>query len=293
MKPPAFEYHAPAGLGEALRILARLGPEAKVLAGGQSLVPVLNMRLAAPAHIVDINGIAGLDHIDVDDTTVTIGALVRHADAEHHPGVRAALPLLGEALRHVGHPVIRNRGTVVGSIVHADPAAELPAVLTLLGGRVRIQSVDGTRTVEASGFYQGPLESDVAPHEIATAVVFPRQDRQTATAFVEVARRSGDFALAGAAAAVTTDPEGRLTAARVCCTGVSATPQVWDVTERARGTLATEADWSDAAQEVADRTDPQEDIHATAGYRRQLTRAVVRRALSAAAAKSGPRRGGV
>ena len=175
MKPPAFAYHRPATVPEALAVLAEVGHDGKVLAGGQSLVPLLNMRLAAPAHLVDVNWLAELDEVSRDDGAVRVGALARHARVEHDPGAREVLPLLGQAIGDIAHTTVRNRGTVVGSLVHADPAAELPAVLVLLGGSVELASAgNGSRRVAAADFFVGPLESALRPGELATAAVFPR-----------------------------------------------------------------------------------------------------------------------
>ncbi len=173
MKPSPLRYHRPGSLDEAVALLARLDGEGKVLAGGQSLVPMLSMRLAAPAHLVDINGLPGLDDVVVGAELVVVGALVRHSDLLAHDGVRAAQPLVAQALSHVAHPTIRNRGTTVGSVVHADPSAEMPAVLALLGGALRVASVRGEREVPAAELFVGPLETSLAADEVAVAVRAP------------------------------------------------------------------------------------------------------------------------
>ena len=163
MKPAAFEYHRPATVAEALAVLAEVGHDGKVLAGGQSLVPLLNMRLAAPRHLVDVNWLAELDEVAVDDDAVRVGAIARHARVEHDPAAAEAVPLLRQAISDIAHTTVRNRGTVVGSLVHADPAAELPAVLVLLGGSVELASAgNGPRRVAAADFFVGPLESAAA-----------------------------------------------------------------------------------------------------------------------------------
>ncbi|NUR88520.1 MAG: xanthine dehydrogenase family protein subunit M [Nonomuraea sp.] len=266
MKPPPFEHHAPRSVGEALDVLAETGGHGKVLAGGQSLIPMLNMRLAAPAHLVDINGIAALETITVTPEGVTVGALARHAQVE-----RADVPpILRQALRLVAHPVIRNRGTVVGSLVHADPAAELPAVLAVLGGTVRLaRRGEAELDVPAARFFVGPMESSVEPRELAVSAFFPALPAGSGTAFVEVARRHGDYALAGVCAVVT--PHW----ARVACIGVGAVPVVVDVTG---------ADGPAAAEVVRAAVDPEDDIHASADYRRHLVGVLTERALREAAA---------
>nr|WP_308207541.1 FAD binding domain-containing protein [Actinomadura madurae] len=213
MKPPPFGYHAPATLAEALDALAA-APGGKVLAGGQSLIPLLNMRLAAPSDLVDINRVAGLDTVHVGDGGVRVGALARHARVERSAEAAAVQPLLGQALRHVAHPVIRNRGTVVGSLAHADPAAELPAVLAVLGGTVEAASARGRRTIPAAAFFRGPLEPALEPGELAVAAFFPAAPPRTGTAFAETARRHGDYALSGVAAVVGLDEDLRVREAR-------------------------------------------------------------------------------
>src|SRR6266545_4362294 len=210
MKPPAFTYHRPATVPDALAVLAEVGGDGKVLAGGQSLVPVLNMRLAAPAHLVDINRLAELAYVRCDADTVRVGALARHATVERDAAAHAALPLLRQATTHVAHPAIRNRGTTVGSLAHADPAAELPAVLTLLGGRVSVaRAGEPPRTVPAAEFFVGPLESALRPGELAVEAAFPIPPPHTGTAWLEVSRRRGDYAVCGVGALVTLDDAGR------------------------------------------------------------------------------------
>ncbi|GAA4584232.1 xanthine dehydrogenase family protein subunit M [Planotetraspora phitsanulokensis] len=283
MKPPPFDYHRPARLGEALRSLAEAGAHGKVLAGGQSLIPLLNMRLAAPGHLVDINGLTGLDTIAADTSGVRVGALARHAAVERSGSARAAQPLLAQALRLVAHPVIRNRGTVVGSLVHADPSAEMPAVLALLGGSVRLASIGGERDVAAADFFVGPLESACLPGELAVSAFFPALPERSGTAFCEVARRHGDYAVAGVAASVTLDEDFRISAARVACVSVGPVPVVVDVTGVCGRRPPASVDWDGVARAVQDRIEPEGDIHATAAYRRHLTGVLVTRALRGAA----------
>ncbi|MFF3441298.1 FAD binding domain-containing protein [Streptosporangium sp. NPDC002721] len=283
MKPPPFEYHAPRSLGEALDALAGAGEQGKVLAGGQSLIPLMNMRLAAPAHLVDINRLAELAFVDVGPAGVRVGALARHTQVERHERVAAAQPLLRRALRLVAHPVIRNRGTVVGSLAHADPAAELPAVLALLRGSVRLERSGATREVPAGDFFTGPLESAVAPGELAVSAFFPAPPPRSGTAFREVARRHGDYALAGIAALVVLDDDLRITSATVACVSLGPVPLLVDVTEAVGHRPAASAGWDSAAQAVRERVDPEADIHATAAYRRHLAGVLAERALRDAA----------
>ena len=287
MKPPPFDYHAPRTVGEALEVLADAGPEGKVLAGGQSLIPLMNMRLAAPARLVDINRIGALDTVTADARGVRVGALARHATVERSAAVAERQPLLRQALRHVAHPVIRNRGTVVGSIVHADPAAELPAVLALLGGTVRLARHGAPeRDVPADEFFLGPLESALQPGELAVSAFFPALPPGSGTAFCEIARRHGDFALAGVAALVTLDDDLRITTAKVACIGVGPVPVVVDVSAECARRPAASADWPAVAAAVRDRVEPEDDIHATAEYRRHLTGVLAERALRLAAERA-------
>ncbi|MUN41765.1 FAD binding domain-containing protein [Actinomadura litoris] len=279
MKPPPFRYHAPRTLEEALDVLAA-DPSAKVLAGGQSLVPLLNMRLAAPSALVDINRVAGLDVLRVRDDGVRVGALARHARVERSAEAGAVQPLLRLALRHVAHPVIRNRGTVVGSLAHADPAAELPAVLALVGGTVEVASAAGRRTVRADAFFRGPLEPALEPGDLAVSAFFPALPPRTGAAFAETSRRHGDYALAGAAATVALDRDLRVTSARAAYLGVAATPLVLDLT----GAAGPAGDWAAASAHVLERVEPEADIHASADYRRHLTGVLTARVLRAAAA---------
>jgi aerobic carbon-monoxide dehydrogenase medium subunit len=283
VKPPAFDYHAPRSVDEAVALLGALGDDAKVLAGGQSLVPMLNMRLVAPAALVDIGRIAALDHLEVDRTQVRVGAGVRHARLERDADAAAAVPILRQALRWVAHPVIRNRGTAVGSLVHADPAAELPAVLALLDGHVELASGDGRRTVAAHDYLLGPLESDTRPGELAVAATVPVAPARTGSAVLELARRHGDYALAGVGVTVTVDPDRRLTRARAAFLGVGGVPVVVGLTDALAGQTADALALDEAVARARGAIDPDDDIHATAVYRRHLAGVLMARALHEAA----------
>ncbi|MGH3344033.1 MAG: FAD binding domain-containing protein [Carbonactinosporaceae bacterium] len=283
MKPPPFTYHAPTTLTEALDVLGEVGSDGKVLAGGQSLIPLLNMRLAAPGHVVDINRVAELGYVRVDGRGVRVGATARHAQVERDESACREVPLLRQALRLVAHPVVRNRGTTVGSIAHADPAGEMTAVLALLGGTVELASRSGARTVDAAGFFVGPLESCIEAGEIAVQVHFPRPSGRTGTAFREVARRHGDYALCGVAAAVTLDDDLRVTRARAAYLSVAPTPLLLDLTDAVAGATPATASWEAAGRLARDGVDPDPDIHATAAYRRHLAAVLTARALSDAA----------
>jgi len=266
VKPAPFDYVRPGSLDDALVALAGdLG--AKVLAGGQSLVPLLSMRLAAPSGLVDINGLPGLDHVRVDADGVRIGALARHTDVLASAEARASQPLLAAALAHVAHPTIRNRGTTVGSIVHADAAAEMPMVLRLLGGSVDVVSSTGRRTIAADDLFAGPLESTLGQDEIAVEAFFPALAEGAGVAFEEIARRHGDYALCGVGALVDGD------SVRVGYLSVCDVPTVVDLTGVADDRLG------DAA---LDHLDPGDDIHASAAYRAQLVRVLTGRVVAVA-----------
>ncbi|MDT4935911.1 MAG: aerobic carbon-monoxide dehydrogenase medium subunit [Pseudonocardiales bacterium] len=283
MKPPPFGYSRPESLAEALTTLARLGSDGKVLAGGQSLLPLLNMRLAAPHHLVDINRLSELAYVRVVDGQVRVGALARHAAVLADEAAAAAQPLLRQALRLVAHATIRNRGTTVGSIVHADPSGEMTAVLALLSGAVRVARAGGERTVPAAEFFLGPLESAVGPGELAVEASFPVLPARTGTAFVEVARRQGDYAVCGVGAVVALDERGGVASARAAYLSVSATPLVLDLTSA----LGADPDFAAAAVAARGAVEPEPDIHATADYRRHLAGVLTERALRAAHAEAG------
>lgn len=279
MKPSPFVYHRPTTLDEAVETLASVGETGKVLAGGQSLVPLMSMRLAAPADLVDINHVAGLDAVEVADGQVRVGATVRHRDLELHEPAHTVVPLLRQGLVHVAHPTIRNRGTTVGSLVHADPAAEMPAVLMLLDGSVELRSVRGARSVPAAEFFVGPMESAAAADELAVAATFRRPPRGSGSAFRELARRHGDYAMCGVGAVVTTDPDGAVTRARVSLVSVGPVPVLLDLTAAVTGSGGGFS--YPAVRDILDAgIEPDEDIHATAEYRRHLAHVLTLRALA-------------
>jgi carbon-monoxide dehydrogenase medium subunit len=273
VKPAAFTYYRPETVTEAVATLADLGGDGKVLAGGQSLVPMLNMRIAMPAALVDVNRVRGLDGIEVGDA-VRIGATARQYEVEASSEVRAAQPLLGQALAYVGHRAIRSRGTIVGSLAHADPAAELPAVLVLLGGSVTAVGPSGEREIAAADLFAGFFQTTIAPDELLTAATFPSIARGEGTAVVESARRQGDFALCGVAANVRADGGGR-----VAVFGVERVSRVFDV------------DGDEASLDrLGDELEPLSDIHASADFRRHLATVLAKRAV--AAARTNARGGG-
>lgn len=290
MKPAPFVYHAPQDLDEALAVLAEVGHDGKILAGGQSLVPLLSMRLASPAHVIDINRVSELAYVTVDGEAVRVGALARHAEVERDDSTASAQPLLREALRQVAHPVVRNRGTTLGSIVHADPAAEMPAVLCLLEGEVEVASVRGRRVIAAADLYVGPLESTIRSDELAIEARFPVARAGTGSAFVELARRHGDYAVCGVGVVITTEADGSIETVRASYVSVAGTPQCLDLTEHLRGQHVDTAGWSTVDGWVQEQVQPDGDIHASAEYRRHLAVVLTGQALVTAAGRAAERR---
>jgi aerobic carbon-monoxide dehydrogenase medium subunit len=278
VKPSPFTYHRPESLEEAFATLARVRHDGKVLAGGQSLLPILSMRLAAPGHLVDINRVPDLGYVRCAPDGVRVGALARHAAVERDDAAAAVQPLLRQGLRLVAHPTIRNRGTTVGSLAHADPSGEMTAVLALTGGRVSVATSTGRHEVAAADFFLGPLEAAIGPGELAVEAFFPALPPRSGTAFVEVARRHGDYAVCGVAAVVTLDSDGAVTDARTSYISCSPVPVVVDVT----ATAGRNTDWDGAADLALPRLDLEDDIHATAGYRGHLVRVLTARALTQA-----------
>jgi carbon-monoxide dehydrogenase medium subunit len=238
----------------------------------------MSMRLAAPGHLVDINHLPGLDAVEVTPDGVRVGALARHARVERDDPAYAALPLLRQALRHVAHPTIRNRGTTVGSLVHGDPAAEMTAVLALLDGTVELAGPSGTRHVAARDFFVGPMQTDTRENELAVAATFRRPPARSGSAFVEMARRHGDYAMCGVAAIVTVDPDGAITSARAGLISVGPGPVVADLTAAVTGSGGG-FDSARLRELLDDVIDPEDDIHATAAYRRTLAHVLTERAL--------------
>ncbi len=270
MKPAPFAYLRPSTLEEALAALA--GEQgAKVLAGGQSLVPLLSMRLAAPSMLIDINALPDLGHVTCDEAGVRVGALARHAHVLASPEAATTQPLVALALANVAHPTIRNRGTTVGSIVHADAAAEMPMVLRLLEGSVDVASVRGRRTIPAAELFAGPLESTLAHDEIAVEAFFPALAPGAGVAFQEISRRHGDYALVGVAAHVELEGD-EVVRARLGYLSVSDVPVVVDVSDSL----------DDPAAAALAELEPVDDIHATADYRAHLVRVLTPRVLAAA-----------
>ncbi|SNS54384.1 carbon-monoxide dehydrogenase medium subunit [Geodermatophilus pulveris] len=285
MKPAPFRYADPGSVAEALEVLA--GEEgAKVLAGGQSLLPLLSMRLAAPAVLVDLNRVPGLDAVEVTEDGVRVGALVRHAELLAHAGAARVQPLLTRATANVAHPAIRNRGTTVGSIAHADPSGEMTAVLALTGGSVTVAEPSGERTVGWRDLFVGPLETSLPAAAVVTAAAFPALPPRSGTAFAEVSRRRGDYAVCGAGVVVTLDGDRRVAAARASYVSVGPVPAVHDLTGAVAGSPVEDADWAAAGALARTLVDPDGDLHASADYRRLLVGVLTERTLASAAAEA-------
>ncbi len=289
MKPAPFDYLAPDSLEAALAALAQHGGEAKVLAGGQSLIPVMNFRLAQPALLVDLNRVPDLAWVRAgDDGGLSLGAMTRQRRLERDPLVAERAPLMAEAVPFIAHPQIRNRGTVGGSLAHADPAAELPAIAVALRARLRLARSNGERWVAAGDFFQGLLTTALEPDELLVEIALPPLPPRTGWSFMEIARRHGDYAQVGIAALVTLDEDGRCREARLTYLSVGSAPVV---AQRAGETLAgrelsEKAIAEAAALAAAEEIQPTADIHATAAFKRHLARILTERALGRAVTRA-------
>ncbi len=289
MKPPPFEYVAPENLEGALSAIAAHGFDAKLLAGGQSLVPLLNFRLANPAILIDLNRLRELDYIRLDeDGSLRIGAMTRHSQLERDPLIAKYVPLLHETVPHIAHPQIRNRGTVGGSLAHADPAAELPVVAVALDARFRLQSSAGERWVAAGDFFTGLLSTALEQDEILVEISLPSLPPRTGWSFKEIARRHGDFAQVGVAALVTLDEAGACQRARLVYLSVGDVPMVGREAAATveRDGLGSEAIEAAAAIASENEIEPTSDIHASADFKRHLARVLTIRALTEAAERA-------
>ncbi|MHB8587455.1 MAG: FAD binding domain-containing protein [Candidatus Dormibacteraceae bacterium] len=287
MKPAQFEYDDPQTLDEALELLARYGDDCKVLAGGQSLVPLMNFRLARPARLIDINGVASLAHITRDNGRFVIGAMTRHFELEHSKVVAQGSPLLTEAIGWVGHSQIRNRGTIGGSVAHADPAAELPAALVALDAEFHVRSKRGKRVLGWKQFFVSEFTTALAPDELVTAVEMAEQDPSTGTAFVEYARRHGDFALGGAAVTLKLGPDGRCENATIALLSAGPAPVRAEGAERQlRGAKIDESSIHSASVDAVKGLHPSTDIHGSTEYRVGLLQTMTERALTEAAQRA-------
>lgn len=288
MKPAPFRYFAPTSLDEALALLAEHGNEAKLLAGGQSLVPTMNFRLAQPSVLIDLNRLSKLFYIQPGSTgNLQIGSMTRQRTIERDSLVKAHAPLLHAVMPHVAHVQIRNRGTIGGSLAHADPAAELPVAAVALDAQLRLQSQRGERWLAARNFYLNLFTTALADDEMLVEIAIPPAPAYTGWAFHEVARRPGDYALVGVAAMVGLDEAGHCTAARIVLLSVGDGPFVAEQAATiCLGENPSAQLFRAAADSVANEIDPQNDIHASAAFRRHLARVLTERALAEAAANA-------
>jgi CO/xanthine dehydrogenase FAD-binding subunit len=289
MKPAPFSYHAPASLEEALALLSNYGYDAKILAGGQSLIPAMNFRLAQPGVLIDLNRIHALSFIKVDEKkNLRLGAMTRQREIETHSLIKDCSPLLRETMPHIAHVQIRNRGTIGGSLAHADPAAELPAVMLALEAEFCLQSQNGTRWVSAKDFFVGMFATALAPEELLVEIKIPALHAHSGWAFEEVARRHGDYALVGVAAVVLLDQNGVCQEARIALLSVGDAPvRATQAGQFLHDRKLTKQTLADAAEIAANQDiDPGNDIHASAEFRRHLARVLTERALRRAVVRA-------
>jgi carbon-monoxide dehydrogenase medium subunit len=282
VKAPRFTYHDPVGLDEALSLLAEYGEDGKVLAGGQSLMPVLNFRLARPAHLIDINRIEALADFGQADGGLSLGALARQRALERSALVAERCALISQAMPYVGHPQIRNRGTLGGSLAHADPAAELPAVAVATDATLTVARKGSQRVLEAEDFFIGELSTRLEADELLVRIDVPAWPERSGSSVQEVAMRLGDFALAGVVTRLTLDAGGRVADARIVCFGVGDRPlRQHEAEQSLQGAPASDEAFAEAGRIVSARVQPSDDIHASAGYRRRSAGLLTRRALAA------------
>ena len=285
MKPPPFSYHRPETVADALTLLATL-EDAKLLAGGQSLMPMMNFRYVMPANLIDLNRIADLAHIEERGDTLVIGAMARQRDLELSPLVRRRCPLLHEALLNVGHVQTRNRGTIGGSLSHLDPAAELPAVLSALDATLTVRSRRGDRDVPMAAWPMGYMTPNLEPDELLAGIILPLWPEGHGAAFVEFARRHGDFAMAGTAAQLMLTPQGAVARVALAVTGVDTGPvRLTDAEAMLLGKTPDDALIA-AAADTASAVPGLDDVHASKEYRRKLAIVMTKRALTTARARA-------
>lgn len=280
MKPPIFDYVIAESQEHALEVLGKHGDDAKVLAGGQSLMPLMSFRLAKPAVLLDINRLKGLEAVEASDGRMSIGALTRQCELLSHPLIAENCPLMRAATEFIGHPAIRNRGTVGGSVAHADPAAELPILLQVLDAEIEVCSAGSRRTIPADDFFMGLLMTRMEPDELLTEISFAAPKTGAGWGFHEVARRHGDFALVAAAALITLDGRGAVASAAVALGGIAERPvRVNTVEDALKGNAPTQEGIETASRLVADSVTPVGDIHAGEAYRAHLGQVLTRRAI--------------
>jgi 2-furoyl-CoA dehydrogenase FAD binding subunit len=287
LKPAKFDYYSPKTVESALSLLDESGFDGKIIAGGQSLVPIMNMRLSGPDCLIDINHLNDLDFIDADNEKVKIGTLTRQSDVESSSLIKEKSGLLSEAVPFIGHVQTRNRGTFGGSLVHADPSAEIPLSLMASGGSVFIASTEETREVEVEDFFVTYLTTDILPTELLTEVHIPIWQGRVGYSFHEISRRHGDFALVASACQLTLDDHNNISKVRLALGGVEAVPLLVDeVNQILAGEQLSEALLNKVADIVATSVDPESDLHASADYRRHLATVLAKRTLQSAYSKA-------
>lgn len=286
MKPSLFDYCSPHSVGEVVSAL-KADPGAMILAGGQSLVPAMNLRLASPTMLVDLKNVADLSNVTIDSGVIKVGAMVRHRDLELNDAVHAANPLIREMMHYVAHVPIRNRGTLVGSLCHADAAAEMPLLLVLTDGTVTAVGPDGMRDIAAAEFFQFHMTTSKAPDEMIVHANIPVLPEGAGCAFHEFARRQGDYAIAAAGAIISLDGANTVMKVRVGACGIASTPVVLEMVEQAlSGVQLTKQVIADAAEKAGEAVTLPDDMHATTGYRKHLLTSLVRRVLLEAAERA-------
>ena len=283
MKPAPFKFIAASSLDHALSLKAEYGDDARFLAGGQSLIPAMNFRLARPAVLIDINGLAALANADRSGQEIRVGALTRYRTLEQDSAFLNACPLFADAMPHIAHPQIRNRGTIGGNLSHADPASELPAVAVAMGARMRLKSKGAERELAAADFFVGLLTTGIQPDEMLVETIFPAAAERSGSSFRELARRRGDFAIAGVAAIVTLDEDRRCSRVRLALCGVGETPvEASNAVACLIGQTCTDKSMGEAAANVRDAIAPSGNVHASVDYQRHVAGVIAHRALATA-----------
>jgi carbon-monoxide dehydrogenase medium subunit len=288
MIPAGFDYHAPTTIGEATGLLSRLGEDAKVLSGGQSLIPLLKLRLASPRHLVDINRIPGLAYVKEADGALRIGALAREVDLDESAVVRSRYPLLADATRVIADPLVRNLATVAGNLAHGDPANDHPAVMLALGAEVVATGPSGERRIPIGAFFKGPFETALKPDELLTEIRVPAPAARSGGAYLKLERKVGDFATAAVAAQVTLAADGTVAAVGIALTNAGLTPIKADKAEAAlKGKRPDDATIKQAAQLAADAASPEADLRGSVEYKKDMVRVLTARALRKAIERAG------
>ncbi len=285
--PAAFEYHPATSVDEAISLLQQYGDDAKLLAGGHSLIPTMKLRLAQPAHLIDLGRVSGLSYIREEDGTVAVGAMTPYRQIETSEVLARYYTVLPEGTSQIGDPAVRNRGTIGGSVAHADPSADMPGIVLALKADLVAQGPNGRRTIKADDFFQGPFETALQPDEVLTELRFATPAAHTGSAYMKLANKASHYAVAGCAAVITLDSSGVCTSASVVITGAASKPTRASGVEAALvGKKLDEATIADAASHASEGLDLIEDIHGSKGYRSQMAQVMARRAVAAAASRA-------